>query len=393
MADHQKILNSLCDCITLVQDEKFVKKINNLGKTIVEIKTQEGNNSKAYLVFHQICLNNSKDDILVRFTNLAIEKVQNNQINFNCSQELSVEMINYKNDENGKTPLFLAITMNKNVFFMQHLARCLIEHGADASIKDNKGQTLMHLCALYNNLQFLAYLYEVVKLDINIRDQDGKTPLHVAAFEGKTECCTFLIAKTKYLETKDKDGFTPLHLSVFSCNYRIIRHLILRGASRKILSPQYTAEEIGKIMNVPEDVLDLLKQPACLSNFNPVRPPIVEARASCKTFVLNILLLLMRYGIIVVFIYNYCMEIMIYVSLSIGLVEILSLIAVSLKNPGYQKHGGDISQLYRYNKEENVCPYCEIKKDNGMKHCQQCNLCVNKFDHHCPWIHNCVGAG
>ena len=166
----------------------------------------------------------------------------------------------------------------------------------------------------------------------------------------------------------------------------------MKGAKRKAATPRFTPANIGEIMAITPEVLYLLQEPNCIQYLNPVSPPLDKVSNSRKTFSLNLIFFGFRFIVALLLQYPMTSYSMIIPSILLLISSLSFLLMSSYVSPGYAECGGNLADIYASHKEEeDICAYCSILREKSMKHCHRCNRCVKKFDHHCPWIHNCVG--
>lgn len=51
----------------------------------------------------------------------------------------------------------------------------------------------------------------------------------------------------------------------------------------------------------------------------------------------------------------------------------------------------DCDELRNRSARGRRCGYCDVVQPYGCMHCDFCGVCVEGFDHHCPWMGKCIG--
>lgn len=126
-----------------------------------------------------------------------------------------------------------------------------------------------------------------------------------------------------------------------------------------------------------------------------IKGPVKKKPGSLKTLIVYNMLMFISFFLVYCTIFVHA-DSLIFKYIVIGsffLSFILSIMCWWME-PGYLNKDPKFSfmELLEEFEPNCLCPECEVIKTPRSRHCNICNRCIDRFDHHCPWINNCVGV-
>lgn len=251
----------------------------------------------------------------------------------------------------------------------------------------------------------LYYFASVKRMDINLTDNKQSTPLHWACYSRSESALNFILSLNPNLEAQDQKGLTALHLAVKGVEQlksaRAVKALLTKGANRfaKDNDGRKPVDYIGE--NLPDvfkrDLKSMLKKPRTCCRNLMVKSPLTKVEPShtlqiwfwSLSVVLYFSLYFILYPNLPVWYYSIS-------SFMVGIKMYIPYVLCTRRDPGKltatDEQPLDFMELLKVFAPSELCPDCKVIKTPRSKHCSVCNVCVERYDHHCPWLNNCVGA-
>ena len=145
----------------------------------------------------------------------------NGKTAFAYAVEAAIDRLRHRDDEEDKDVLPASIRDPDGILSL------LLQHGADPSIPDNRGNTVLHHTVREGHVAMTRRLLEDSRVDPGHPSRFGWTPLHIAARdcpEGMLEL--FLNIKDIDLNCLNNQGLTPLSEATEAADLRAMRLLL-----------------------------------------------------------------------------------------------------------------------------------------------------------------------
>ncbi|NXU77174.1 NFKB1 factor, partial [Oreotrochilus melanogaster] len=136
------------------------------------------------------------------------------------------DIINMRNDL-YQTPLHLAV-----ITFISEVVEELLKAGADVSLLDRHGNSVLHLAAAEGDDRILSLLLRHKKISpmVNLFNGEGLSAIHMVVLANSMSCLKQLIAAGVNVNAQEqKSGRTALHLAVEQENIPLAGCLLLEG--------------------------------------------------------------------------------------------------------------------------------------------------------------------
>ncbi|XP_012938178.1 probable protein S-acyltransferase 23 [Aplysia californica] len=288
----------------------------------------------------------------------------------------------------------------------------LTQVGVDLDVTDNKHCTPLIVAAQYGQTMLAGYLMGK-GARLQLTDKDGDNALHWAAFKGHNELMRLLIYSGFNPRQKDNYGQTALHLACINGNLTAVRELCEQDGVEIDLADNNGKTPLMLALGRKHDpIVAYLKTEVQTRNsllpridcWAIIFGPPGNSKGALLFFLFNVVF----WGY-PMYIFKclpvtwYDLQIFHILFMFINVAMWVCLYHANTIDPGYlprniPEYDLAIKQVAHFdewkqgqNPLSRLCHTCRTVKPLRAKHCRVCNRCVKEFDHHCPYIHNCVG--